>query len=76
MLGTHCHHVHKATQSDPLSVTVIFSLPSILPSPKNFLYQMQRWPLNQKKGKFYMQQISQFAAIPEEKNWLYDGAVN
>jgi hypothetical protein len=54
MLGAPYQHVHKATQNDPLSVTVISSLPSTLPCPQNFLYQMEKWPLNQNKSAFYM----------------------
>jgi len=76
MLGTHCQHVHKATQNHPLSVTVISSLPNILPCPKNFLYQMQKWPLNPpKKYILYATDITISCNTRRKKNWLYDGAV-
>ena len=34
---------------------------------------MEKWPLKQKKNAFYMHKLSQLAAIPEAKNWFYDG---
>jgi len=37
---------------------------------------MDEWLLNQTKPTFCMQQILKLTAVPEAKNWLYDGTAH